>query len=172
KSQGKDQGEALSLLEENLQKLWYNILNVPPEKVPEGGGAEDKESIYVWGNMPDLKGEALQHWELIKKYDIIDFVLGNKITGAGFPVYKGKGARLQRALVNFFLDQALEAGFVEVQPPIVVNQDSGYATGQLPDKEGQMYHIGNEDFYLIPTAEVPITNLYRDVLLQEIRSEE
>lgn len=167
KSQSKSLGEALSLLEENLQKLLYNIPNVPHESVPEGGGAEDNENIYEWGNIPDLKGEVLPHWELIKKYDIIDFDLGNKITGAGFPVYKGKGARLQRALVNFFLDQALEAGFVEVQPPIVVNQDSGYATGQLPDKEGQMYHIGNEDFYLIPTAEVPITNLYRDVLLQE-----
>ncbi len=168
KARSKSLAENLSLLEESLQKLLYNIPNVPHESVPEGGGAEDNEKVFEWGNIPDLKGEALPHWDLIKKYDIIDFDLGNKITGAGFPVYKGKGARLQRALVNFFLDQALEAGFVEVQPPIVVNQDSGYATGQLPDKEGQMYHIGNEDFYLIPTAEVPITNLYRDVLLQEI----
>lgn len=167
KSQSKALGESLTHLEENLQKLLYNIPNVPHESVPEGGGADDNENIYEWGNIPDLKGNSLPHWDLIKKYDIIDFDLGNKITGAGFPVYKGKGARLQRALINFFLDQALEAGFVEVQPPIVVNQDSGYATGQLPDKEGQMYHIGNEDFYLIPTAEVPITNLYRDVLLQE-----
>lgn len=167
KSQSKSLAEALALFEESLQKLLYNIPNVPHESVPEGGGAEDNENIYEWGTVPALNNEALPHWDLIKKYDIIDFDLGNKITGAGFPVYKGKGARLQRSLVNFFLDQALEAGFVEVQPPIVVNQESGYATGQLPDKEGQMYHIGNEDFYLIPTAEVPITNLYRDVLLQE-----
>ncbi len=167
KSLSKSLGDTLSTLEEKLQKLLYNIPNVPHDSVPEGGGSEDNENIYEWGTIPDLKGEPLPHWDLIKKYDIIDFDLGNKITGAGFPVYKGKGARLQRALVNFFLDQALNAGYVEVQPPIVVNQESGYATGQLPDKEGQMYHIGNEDFYLIPTAEVPITNLYRDVLLQE-----
>lgn len=167
KSSSKALSEALSQNEEQLTKLLYDIPNVPHESVPEGGGAEDNENIYEWGEKPLLAEDASPHWELIKRYDIIDFDLGNKITGAGFPVYKGKGARLQRALVNFFLDQALEAGYIEVQPPIVVNKDSGIATGQLPDKEGQMYHIGAEDFYLIPTAEVPITNLYRDVLLQE-----
>lgn len=167
KAESKALGESLTQLEEELKKLLYNIPNVPHESVPEGGGPDENENIYEWGEIPDLQGEPLPHWDLIKKYDIIDFELGNKITGAGFPVYKGKGARLQRALINFFLDQGVEAGYIEVQPPIVVNQESGIATGQLPDKEGQMYHIGIEDFYLIPTAEVPITNLYRDVLLQE-----
>ncbi len=157
--------DSLAEYEEQLTTLLYNIPNVPHESVPEGGGAEDNEIVDEWGEKPMLGEEALPHWELIKKYDIIDFDLGSKITGAGFPVYKGKGARLQRGLVNFFLDQALDAGYWEIQPPIVVNKDSGIATGQLPDKEGQMYHIGAEDYYLIPTAEVPITNLYRDVLL-------
>lgn len=167
KLSSKALAESLAQYEEQLTKLLYDIPNIPHESVPEGGGAEDNENIYEWGEKPVLEEDASPHWDLIKKYDIIDFDLGNKITGAGFPVYKGKGARLQRALVNFFLDQALDAGYIEVQPPIVVNKDSGIATGQLPDKEGQMYHIDTEDFYLIPTAEVPITNLYRDVLLQE-----
>lgn len=167
KEDSKNLAEVLSRYEEQLTKLLYTIPNVPHESVPEGGGAEDNEHIYEWGKKQVLEDNALPHWELIKKYDIIDFELGNKITGAGFPVYKGKGARLQRALVNFFLDEAMQKGYVEVQPPIVVNQESGIATGQLPDKEGQMYHVTEEDFYLIPTAEVPITNLYRDVILQE-----
>lgn len=166
KTTAKTLSDSLSEYEEQLTALLYNIPNVPHESVPEGGGAEDNEIVEEWGEKPTIGEEALPHWELIKKYDIIDFDLGSKITGAGFPVYKGKGARLQRGLVNFFLDQALNAGYLEVQPPIVVNKDSGIATGQLPDKEGQMYHIGAEDYYLIPTAEVPITNLYRDVLLQ------
>ena len=161
----KTLADNLSEYEDQLTTLLYNIPNVPHESVPEGGGAEDNEIVEEWGAKPAMREEALPHWELIKKYDIIDFDLGNKITGAGFPVYKGKGARLQRGLVNFFLDQALDAGYLEIQPPIVVNKESGIATGQLPDKEGQMYHIGSEDYYLIPTAEVPITNLYRDVLL-------
>lgn len=165
KQTAKNLSDALAGYEEQLTALLYNIPNVPHESVPEGGGAEDNEIVEEWGELPTIGGDASPHWELIKKYNIIDFDLGSKITGAGFPVYKGKGARLQRGLVNFFLDQALEAGYLEVQPPIVVNKDSGIATGQLPDKEGQMYHIGSEDYYLIPTAEVPITNLYRDVLL-------
>ncbi|MDF9800399.1 seryl-tRNA synthetase [Catalinimonas alkaloidigena] len=123
--------------------------------------------IEQWGEVPELAGSAKPHWELIEQYDIIDFELGNKITGAGFPVYKGKGAKLQRALVNFFLDEAEKAAYQEIQPPVVINEDSGYGTGQLPDKEGQMYQLVNEKLYLIPTAEVPITNLYRDVILKE-----
>ena len=125
------------------------------------------EVILENGTVPTLAEDALAHWDLIKKYDIIDFELGNKITGAGFPVYKGKGARIQRALINFFLDEAIAAGYAEVQPPILINKDSGFGTGQLPDKDGQMYHATVDDLYLIPTAEVPITNLYRDVILQE-----
>jgi len=128
---------------------------------------EDNVEIDRTGEIPQLAEGAQPHWDLIKKYDIIDFELGIKITGAGFPVFKGKGARLQRALVNFFLDEAVKAGYAEVQPPIMVNEASGYGTGQLPDKEGQMYHIASENMYLIPTAEIPITNLYRDVILSE-----
>lgn len=158
---------ALSRLEEELQQLLYAIPNVPHERVPDGGGPDDNEKVHEWGNIPQLPDDALPHWELIRKYDIIDFELGNKITGAGFPVYKGKGAKLQRALINFFLDQAEARGYREIQPPVVVNSASGYGTGQLPDKEGQMYHIAEDNLYLIPTAEVPITNLYRDVILIE-----
>lgn len=157
--------ENLHELEQELQQNLYAIPNTAHSQVPEGVGADDNVNIYQHGDIPVLAENALPHWELIKKYDIIDFELGNKITGAGFPVYKGKGARLQRALINFFLDEASKAGYVEVQPPIVVNQESGIATGQLPDKEGQMYHIPDGDLYLIPTAEVPITNIYRDVIL-------
>jgi seryl-tRNA synthetase len=135
--------------------------------VPAGKSAEDNEIILEDGLMPILSEGKLPHWDLIKKYDIIDFDLGVKIAGAGFPVYKGKGARLQRALINFFLDEALAAGYDEIQPPILVNEDSGYATGQLPDKEGQMYFASADNLYLIPTGEVPITNLYRDVILSE-----
>lgn len=153
--------------EEDLKALLYTIPNIPHLSVPAGKSADDNEVVLENGVIPTLHEDKLPHWELIKKHDIIDFDLGVKITGAGFPVYKGKGARLQRALINFFLDEALKAGFVEVQPPILVNEDSGYGTGQLPDKEGQMYHATADNLYLIPTAEVPITNLYRDVILSE-----
>lgn len=150
---------------DELQKLLYTIPNVPHEDVPNGNGPEDNVVVHERGVVPTLGPEAQPHWELIKKYDIIDFELGNKISGAGFPVYKGKGARLQRALINFFLDEAEKIGFKEIQPPIVVNEASGYGTGQLPDKEGQMYHMGLDNLYLIPTAEVPVTNLYRDMVI-------
>ena len=159
-------GELVSA-EDELQKTLYLIPNVPAEKVPAGKGAEDNLNIHQHGAMPSLPPGSLPHWELIKKYDIIDFDLGNKISGAGFPVYKGKGAKLQRALINFFLDEASRQGYTEIQPPIVVNKASGYGTGQLPDKEGQMYFISEDELYLIPTAEVPITNLYRDVIVNE-----
>lgn len=160
-------GPALATTEDELQKLLYQIPNAPDERVPVGGGPEENLNVHEWGKIPTLAEGAQPHWELIKKYDIIDFDLGNKIAGAGFPVYKGKGARLQRALINFFLDEAARDGYREIQPPIVVNEASGYGTGQLPDKEGQMYHATADNLYLIPTAEVPITNLYRDVLLTE-----
>jgi seryl-tRNA synthetase len=157
----------LAKAEDELQKLLYSIPNAPHERVPEGGGPDENLKVHEWGNIPTLAEGSVPHWDLIKKYDIIDFELGNKISGAGFPVYKGKGARLNRALINFFLDEAEKQGYREIQPPIVVNQASGYGTGQLPDKEGQMYHVTADDLYLIPTAEVPITNLYRDVMLTE-----
>lgn len=159
--------QKLTGLEEALKIQLYKIPNVPAEKVPAGGGAEDNITVHEHGKIPQLDADALPHWELIKKYDIIDFDLGIKITGAGFPVYKGKGAKLQRALINFFLDEAEKAGYREMLPPIVVNEASGYGTGQLPDKEGQMYFVQEDGLYLIPTAEVPITNLYRDVMLTE-----
>lgn len=167
KSQIKELDEQNSQAEESLKALLYTIPNVPHSSVPVGKAAEDNEVVLEHGTIPTLSEDKLPHWELIKKYDIIDFDLGVKITGAGFPVYKGKGARLQRALINFFLDEAIAAGYYEVQPPILVNEDSGYGTGQLPDKEGQMYHATADNLYLIPTAEVPITNLYRDVILSE-----
>ncbi|SDA58960.1 seryl-tRNA synthetase [Algoriphagus alkaliphilus] len=163
----KDLEEQYSKTEEDLKALLYIIPNVPHSSVPAGKSAEDNEVVLEYGTIPALFDGKLPHWELIKKYDIIDFDLGVKITGAGFPVYKGKGARLQRALINFFLDEALAAGYMEIQPPILVNEDSGYGTGQLPDKEGQMYFATADQLYLIPTAEVPITNLYRDVILSE-----
>lgn len=153
--------------EAKLQETLYKIPNVPAEKVPAGVGADDNVNVNQQGALPTLPADALPHWELIKKYDIIDFDLGVKISGAGFPVYKGKGAKLQRALINFFLDEAAGKGYREIQPPIVVNEASGYGTGQLPDKEGQMYVATADGLYLIPTAEVPITNLYRDVILDE-----
>ncbi|OEK02994.1 serine--tRNA ligase [Roseivirga sp. 4D4] len=167
KGLNKELSEQLNAYQEKLKQALYNIPNIPHDSVPVGKSDEDNEEIDRFGDFPTLDDSAQPHWDLIKKYDIIDFDLGIKITGAGFPVYKGKGARLQRALVNFFLDEAVAAGYAEVQPPIVVNEASGYGTGQLPDKEGQMYHIGSENMYLIPTAEVPITNLYRDVILGE-----
>lgn len=148
-------------------ELLYRIPNVPHEKVPAGFGADDNLNVHQHGSIPTLHENALPHWELIKKYDIIDFDLGIKIAGAGFPVYKGKGAKLQRALINFFLDEAEKQGYREIQPPVVVNEASGYGTGQLPDKEGQMYFATADGLYLIPTAEVPITNLYRDVIINE-----
>lgn len=163
----KGLSERLSEIQDSLKQALYNIPNIPHESVPIGKSDEDNVEIERIGDLPRLGNDAQPHWDLIKKYDIIDFDLGIKITGAGFPVYKGKGARLQRALINFFLDEASKAGYSEVQPPIVVNEASGYGTGQLPDKEGQMYHIPAENMYLIPTAEVPITNLYRDVILNE-----
>ena len=167
KSASKELAEAKDQVEKELLALLYTIPNVPHPSVPSGNTDEDNEVVKTVGEAPKLYAGAVPHWDLIKQYDIIDFDLGIKITGAGFPVYKGKGARLQRSLVNFFLDEAVAAGFSEVQPPIMVNEASGYATGQLPDKEGQMYHVGNENLYLIPTAEVPITNLYRDVIVNE-----
>ncbi|PIB37152.1 serine--tRNA ligase [Reichenbachiella sp. 5M10] len=167
KIKSKDLGQTLEETKTALENKLYQIPNIPEDQVPTGKSEEDNEIIYTVDTIPELDGQALPHWELIKKYDIIDFDLGVKITGAGFPVYKGKGARLQRSLVNFFLDEAQQAGYHEIQPPIVVNEASGYGTGQLPDKEGQMYHLSDTDMYLIPTAEVPLTNLYRDVILDE-----
>ncbi|MBQ7742785.1 MAG: serine--tRNA ligase [Bacteroidaceae bacterium] len=155
-------------LEEQLQQLLYTIPNVPYDEVPEGKSAEDNVVVKTGGNNNPLPADALPHWELAKKYNLIDFDLGVKIAGAGFPVYVGWGARLQRALINFFLDEARKAGYTEIMPPTVVNQASGYGTGQLPDKEGQMYHCDLDDLYLIPTAEVPVTNIYRDVILDEV----
>ena len=167
KEQSRPLSEELSQIEAELFNKITLLPNLPHSSVPTGIGAEDNEVAYEYGEKPLLPTDALPHWELASKYDIIDFELGNKITGAGFPVYKGKGARLQRALINFFLDNADKAGYREIQPPVVVNEASGFGTGQLPDKEGQMYHIGLDNLYLIPTAEVPITNLYRDVILKE-----
>ena len=153
--------------EAKIREILLSIPNLPADIVPEGATAAENVCVKTGGETPTLAEGALPHWELAKIYDLIDFELGVKISGAGFPVYKGYGARLQRALVNFFLDNAREAGYLEVQPPYVVNEDSGYGTGQLPDKEGQMYHVGLDNLYLIPTAEVPVTNIYRDVILDE-----
>jgi seryl-tRNA synthetase len=149
-----------------LEELLVQVPNVPHESVPPGKGEEDNELVRNGGNMPELPQGAVPHWDLITRYDIIDFELGNRLTGAGFPVYKGKGAKLQRALISFFLDENIAAGYNEVLPPLMVNEDSGFGTGQLPDKEGQMYHIQSDDYYLIPTAEVPVTNIFRDQILQ------
>lgn len=153
--------------ESQLRNLLLTLPNTPHHSVPEGKSAEHNIVEKSGGEIPDMPTQALPHWELAKKYDLIDFELGVKVTGAGFPVYKGKGAQLQRALINYFLDKAREAGYLEVQPPYLVNEASGYGTGQLPDKEGQMYTVTADNLYLIPTAEVPITNLYRDVVLEE-----
>jgi len=159
--------EELETVEQELHDKLIQLPNLPHTSVPQGTTAEDNEVAFEHGTIPTLPEDALPHWELATKYGIIDFELGTKITGAGFPVYKSKGARLQRALINFFLDEAEKAGFKEVQVPNVVNEASAYATGQLPDKEGQMYHVTNDDLYLIPTAEVPITNIYRDSIVKE-----
>ena len=148
-----------------LDSLVVLLPNIPCDMVPEGKGAEDNVVVKTGNQIPELGEDKLPHWELAKKFDIIDFDLGVKLTGAGFPVYKGKGARLQRALINFFLDYNTKAGYLEVEPPIMVNEASGFGTGQLPDKEGQMYHAAADNFYLVPTAEVPVTNIYRDVIL-------
>ena len=151
----------------SLNELRIQIPNVPHDSVPPGSGEEDNEEIFQSGNIPNLGNEPLAHWDLAQKYDLIDFDLGTKITGAGFPVYKGKGARLQRGLVNYLLDKNTQSGYLEMQVPHLVNEASGFGTGQLPDKEGQMYQVQNDDLYLIPTAEVPLTNLYRDTLLDQ-----
>jgi seryl-tRNA synthetase len=163
----KEKEEAAKAAEKQMLDLLVTLPNLPHSSVPAGKTAEDNEVILTWGSLPNMQADAQPHWDLIKKYDIIDFDLGNKITGAGFPVYKGKGARLQRALINFFLDEAIKVGYYEIQPPILINEDSGFGTGQLPDKEGQMYVTKEEGLFLIPTAEVPITNLYRDVIVNE-----
>ena len=160
-------GDQQTAAEQKLNELLVQIPNLPHASVPAGKHSEDNLIERTGGLMPNLHADAVPHWDLAKKYDLIDFELGVKISGAGFPVYKGKGARLQRALINFFLDNAREAGYLEIQPPYVVNAASGYGTGQLPDKEGQMYHCTVDDLYLIPTAEVPVTNIYRDVILNE-----
>ncbi|MDE5901161.1 MAG: serine--tRNA ligase [Muribaculaceae bacterium] len=165
KEQQKAIADELENAEQNIREILLTVPNLPADMVPAGKSAADNVVEKTGGNMPDLPADALCHWDLAKKYNLIDFDLGVKITGAGFPVYMGKGAKLQRALIQFFLDKASEAGYLEVQPPYVVNEASGYGTGQLPDKEGQMYHCQADNLYLIPTAEVPVTNLYRDVIL-------
>lgn len=167
KTQSKELNAVLEETTVSLDDKLYQIPNIPNAEVPPGNSEDDNEVIFEVDQLPTLSPDAKPHWDLIKDYDIIDFDLGIKITGAGFPVYKGKGAKLQRALVNFFLDEAEQAGYHEVQPPVIINEASGKGTGQLPDKEGQMYHISDSDMYLIPTAEVPITNMYRDVIIDE-----
>jgi seryl-tRNA synthetase len=167
KERSKEIAEDVNKVEASLLQLLYQIPNLPNDTVPNGKSADDNEIVHEEGSTPSLPKNALPHWELADKYKLIDFELGTKISGAGFPVYTGKGAKLQRALINYFLDQAAAAGFDEVQPPHLVNYDSGFGTGQLPDKEGQMYHVGVDDLYLIPTAEVPVTNIFRDVILKE-----
>ena len=180
KENSKSLDEQMAAAQEEMTKLLCQIPNIPYDKVPEGKAAEDNivvksnlkecdgtDTVGNWDTNPVVESAKLPHWELAKKYNLIDFDLGVKITGAGFPVYIGKGARLQRALINFFLDEARKSGYTEIMPPTVVNQASGYGTGQLPDKEGQMYHCEVDDLYLIPTAEVPVTNIYRDVILDE-----
>ena len=166
KDKSKALTEELNTVSEKLQELLYQIPNVPHSSVPAGTSEEDNEVVFSEGLIPNLGDKALPHWELVKKYDIIDFDLGAKISGAGFPVYKGKGARLQRALINYFLDKNTAAGYNEVQVPHLVNEASGFGTGQLPDKEGQMYHVTGDNLYLIPTAEVPVTNMFRGELLK------
>ncbi len=166
KQQIQDLQQSLSDIEVKIENLLVLLPNLPHQSVPEGKGAEDN-LIVRQGDIAAVPNKGLPHWDLAKKYDIIDFELGNKITGSGFPVYKGKGAKLQRALISFFLDEAIKAGFKEVIPPFLVNEESGFGTGQLPDKEGQMYFVQNDNLYLIPTAEVPVTNIFRDTILDE-----
>lgn len=162
----KQVDEDFAAIEEKVNNLLVQLPNLPHDSVPVGKGENDNEILKTIGEMPVLDEDALPHWELAQKYNLIDFELGVKLTGAGFPVYRGKGARLQRALINFFLDEARNAGYEEIQPPLLVNEASGFGTGQLPDKEGQMYHATEDNLYLIPTAEVPVTNIYRDVILE------
>ena len=167
KENSKKLEEELALLETEQHTLLVQLPNTPSTLVPKGKTPADNETVYQEGEIKKMYSGAIPHWELTAKYDIIDFEMGVKLTGAGFPVYKNKGAKLQRALINYFLDKASAAGYIEVQPPILVNEASGYGTGQLPDKEGQMYYVGIDNLYLIPTAEVPITNMYRDVIVKE-----
>lgn len=167
KESSRQLNEKLSEADNELRDILLRVPNIPHSSVPQGRTPEENEVVFKVDNIPSLPEDALPHWELAAKYDLIDFELGVKLTGAGFPVYRGKGARLQRALINFFLDKATAEGYQEVQPPILVNEDSGFGTGQLPDKEGQMYHVGIDNLYLIPTAEVPVTNIFRDVILNE-----
>ena len=162
----KQLDEEFAKIDEEVYELQVQLPNLPADIVPAGKTPEDNETVKSVGDIPNLGENKLPHWELAAQYDLIDFELGVKLTGAGFPVYKGKGARLQRALINYFLDEALKAGYLEIQPPLAVNEDSGFGTGQLPDKEGQMYHVTEDNLYLIPTAEVPVTNLYRDVIVE------
>ncbi|MFO7754689.1 MAG: serine--tRNA ligase [Bacteroidales bacterium] len=169
KEEVKEMTGLLGQIEKELNDELISVPNIPHELVAPGKSDEDNVKVKEEGSTPSLHDNALPHWELAKKFDIIDFELGTKLTGAGFPVYKGKGAKLQRALINFFLDEGEAAGFSEVLPPIVVNEESGFATGQLPDKEGMMYHVQTDDLYLIPTAEVPVTNIYRDMIMEEDR---
>lgn len=167
KELSKGYEDKLAKLEDDLKNALVVLPNIPSTTVPLGKTPEENEVVFLnEKNMPQLSNDALPHWELTSKYDIIDFELGNKIAGAGFPVYKGQGAKLQRALINFFLDHATKAGYYEVQPPILINEDSGFGTGQLPDKEGQMYHVTADNLYLIPTAEVPVTNIFRDTIVK------
>ncbi len=167
KEQVKQLLDQLGTIEAALNEKIVQLPNLPHQSVPAGVSADDNEIVLSHGEIPALSEDALPHWELLNKYDIVDLELGVKVAGAGFPIYKGKGAKLQRALINFFLDQAAEEGYEEVQVPILVNEDSAFATGQLPDKEGQMYYVGNDNLYLIPTAEVPVTNIYRDEIVKE-----
>ncbi|MCK4638759.1 MAG: serine--tRNA ligase [Bacteroidales bacterium] len=167
KKLSKELSEQLDKTSKDLKYLLLEVPNLPHSSVPKGNSEDDNKLVFEEGDFPKLPSNALPHWELAKKYDIINFELGSKVTGAGFPFYKGKGARLQRALINFFLDEALKEGYLEYQPPLLINEASGYGTGQLPDKDDQMYHIGIDNFYLIPTAEVPITNIYRDTIHRE-----
>ncbi len=163
----KELNAELAKVDDQLKKKLVELPNIPHESVPAGNSDADNVIVYEEGEIPVLPDNAKPHWDLASEYKIIDFELGSKVTGAGFPFYRGKGARLQRALINFFLDEALDAGYLEYQPPLLVNEDSGYGTGQLPDKEGQMYYVNEDNLYLIPTAEVPVTNIYRNVILKE-----
>jgi seryl-tRNA synthetase len=166
KTESKDLSLKLSIISNGLNSLLLEIPNTPNELVPSGSNEEDNLEVFIHGEIPVLQEKALSHWDLATKKDIIDFELGNKITGAGFPVYKDKGAKLQRALINYFIDKNTEAGYKEIQVPILVNEDSGMGTGQLPDKEGQMYHVNEDNLYLIPTAEVPVTNIFRNTIVK------
>lgn len=166
KAESKNLEEELATVVAELNATLVELPNIPHPSVAAGKSDQDNETIYEEGTIPSLPEDAIPHWDLASKYEIIDFDLGAKVTGAGFPFYRGKGARLQRALINFFLDRAISAGYLEYQPPLLINEDSGYGTGQLPDKEGQMYHAGLDNLFLIPTAEVPITNIYRNVILR------